>query len=202
MRRRFPAARFADALCALVMLALVAGGSCAIAVATWHVVVASNTRSDLAQAYRAGDNPWTYAWSVARDVGPPESSSNYAATTVRQLTIIGSDDDGKPFSVLAQVLVPRDGAGGMIITQGGFNGGWAFYFDHNTAVLEQYDLDGIERYTLAADRPLAPGPQTLLFSLYFDPPGEGSSVATLTANGEEIARGPVERTISSPFLAE
>jgi hypothetical protein len=204
MRGRVPATGFADALCALVVLAVIAGGSFAIALATWRTVLAFNMESELAPTYRPGDNPWTYAaWSSARDVGVPESSSNYAAKAARKLTVIGSDDDGTSFRVLAQVTVPHDGAEGMIITQGGFAGGWAFYIDHGKPVLEEYDLDGIERYTVAADRPLAPGPQTLLFSFHFDAMGAGEDgVATLTANGEEITRGRIERTLSPPFFAE
>jgi hypothetical protein len=204
MRGRFPATRFADALCALVVLAVIASGSFAIALGTLRTVVAFNMGSDLALTYRPGDNPWTYAaWSSARDLGVPESSSNYAANAAHQLTVIGSDDDGKSFSVLAQATVPRNGAEGMIITQGGFAGGWAFYIDHGRPVLEEYDLDGIERYTIAADRPLAPGPQTLRFSVHFDATDAGEDgVATLTANGEEIARGRIERTLSPSFFAE
>lgn len=204
MRGRFPAARFADALCALVVLAVVAGGSVAIVLASWRLVVASDMRSELALTYRSGDNPWTYAaWSGARDVGVPEGSSSYAATAARKLTVIGSDEDGKSFSVVAQTTVPRDGADGMIITQGGFTGGWVFYIDHGKLVLEQYDLDGIERYIIVADRPLAPGPQKLLFSLHFDARGASQhGIATLTANGEEIARGRIEKTLSPPFFAE
>lgn len=196
MRGRIPATRFADALCALVLLAVIASGSFAIALGTWRTVVAFNMGSELASTYRPGDNPWTY-------VGVPESSSNYAANVVHRLTVIASDDDGKSFSVVAQATVPRNGAEGMIITQSGFASGWAFYIDHGRPVLEEYDLDGIERYTIAADRPLAPGPQTLLFSVHFDAADAGKAgVATLTANGEEIARGRIERTLSPPFFAE
>ena len=204
MRGRFPATWFADALCALVVLAVIASGSFAIALGTWRTVIAFNMGSGLAPTYRLGDNPWTYAaWSSARDVGVPESSSNYAANAAHKLTVIGSDDDGKSFSVVAQATVPRNGAEGMIVTQGGFAGGWAFYIDHGRPVLEEYDLEGIERYTIAADRPLAPGPQTLLFSVRFDTTNAGEAgVATLTANGEEIARGRIERTLSPPFFAE
>ena len=204
MRGRFPATRFADALCALVMLAVIAGGSFAIALSTWRTVVAFNMESELAATYRPGDNPWAYAaWSGARDVGVPESSSNYATNAARKLTVIGPDDDGKSFSVLAQATVSRDDADGMIITQSGFAGGWAFYIDHGRPVLEEYDLDGIERYTIAADRPLASKRQTLLFSFHFDATGAGEDgVATFTANGEEIARGRIERTLSPPFFAE
>ena len=201
MRGRFPAARFAEALCTLVVLAVIAGGSFAIALASLRMVVPFKMGSDLALTYRSGDNPWTYAaWSGARDVGTP---SNYAATAARKLTVIGSGDDGKSFSVVAQATVPRDGADGMIITQGGFAGGWVFYIDHGKLVLEQYDLDGIERYIIVADRPLAPGPQKLLFSLHFDARGASEDgIATLTADGEEIARGRIEKTLSPPFFAE
>jgi hypothetical protein len=196
MRGRFPATRFADALYALAVLAVIASGSFAIALGTWRTVVASDMGSELASTYRPGDNPWTY-------VGVPGSSSNYVATAARRLTVIGSDDDGKSFSVVAQATVPGNGADGMIVTQSGFAGGWAFYIDHGRPVLEEYDLDGIERYTIAADRPLAPGPQTLLFSVRFDATHAGEAgVATLTANGEEIARGRIERTLSPPFFAE
>ena len=87
MRVRFPAAHFADALCALVMLAAIAVGSFAIALTTWRTMVAFNTESELAPTYRPGDNPWTYAaWWSARDISVPQNSSNYVANVAGKLT--------------------------------------------------------------------------------------------------------------------
>jgi hypothetical protein len=197
--RRFPTARFANALGALVVLVVIVGGSLAIAVTTWRAMGAFDADSEMARTYRAGDNPWSYAWSGGRGVGLPHTSSNYAANAMRQPAGVALDADGASFSLLAQVTVPPDGADGMIITQGGLAGGWAFYIDQGKPVFE-YNLDGVERYTIAAARPLAPGPQTLLFSFRFDAKGEGEGgVATITTNGEEIARGRIGKTLSRPF---
>jgi hypothetical protein len=91
MRGHSPAAGFADALCALMVLVVIAGGSLAIAVATRRAMSAFDADSVIASTYRAGDNPWSYAWSSGRDIGVPESSSNYAANAARQPAGMASD---------------------------------------------------------------------------------------------------------------
>jgi hypothetical protein len=63
MRRHFPRARVAAVLFTVLLLAAIAGGYTWIAVATWQTIAPHGTGWQISHMYRAGDNPWGYAWS-------------------------------------------------------------------------------------------------------------------------------------------
>ncbi|HUC64982.1 MAG TPA: hypothetical protein VMA53_06120 [Stellaceae bacterium] len=195
-------ARRAGICCAVVLVIAIAAGSIAIAVATWQTVVPHHPGSEMALALRAGDNPWKYAWSAAGERGIAENSSSHAVDIARLRAVPPPEVKGKSFTILAEVIIPPEGGEGMIVTQGGLSGGWAFYVRNSRPVFH-YNLDGMERYTVAAERPLAPGRRTLVVTVYDDAQGTGEGgVATIAANGEPIARGRIEKTRSSPFAFE
>ncbi len=86
----------------------------------------------------------------------------------------------------------------MIIAQGGLVGGWAFYVESGRPVFH-YHVAGVERYTIAAERPLAPGQHTLAFAFNYDGSSAGGGgTGTIFANGKPIAQGRIERTIPRP----
>ena len=182
-----------------LLLAVIAGGSLGIAFVIRPMTVSTGTWPGTL-VYREGDNPWrSYAWLAASRKAPSGNSTSYAASTPRASEGTAPDVEGKSFSIQAQVTIPQDGADGMIITQGGLVGGWAFYLDNSRPVFH-YNLDGIDRYTIAADRTLAPGPQTLLLAFNHDTKGAGEGgIATIVANGDQIARGRIEKTLATPF---
>ena len=195
MRRHFPRAGFADVIFTVLLLAAIAGGCIGIAVATWQTFVPDGAGSQLAYMYRAGGNPWGYAWSSAGDERLQRTSFSYYAGMTSIPEAAAPDVRDKSFTISAQVKIPQDGAQGMLITRGGHSGGWAFYVDGSKPVFH-YNLVGSEQYTIAAERPLAPGPHTLVFAFNYDGGGTGKGgVGTITANGEQIARGRIAKTI-------
>jgi hypothetical protein len=188
----------AGTCCAIIVIAIVAG-FVAIAVATWQTIVPHHRGSEMALALRAGDNPWKNAWSAAGEQGLSDNSSSHAVDIARLPAVPSPEVKGNSFTILAEVIIPPEGGEGMIVTQGGLSGGWAFYVRNSKPVFH-YNLDGMERYSIAADRPLAPGRRTLVVTVYDDARGMGEGgVATIAANGEPIARGRIEKTRTSPF---
>jgi hypothetical protein len=192
-------ARRAGTCCAVVLVIAIAAGSVAIAVATWQTLVPHHRGSEMALALRAGDNPWKKAWSAVGDDGLTENLSNHAVDIAQLPAVPSPEVKGKSFAILAEVIIPPEGGEGMIVTQGGLSGGWAFYVRNSKPVFH-YNLDGTERYAVASDRPLAPGRRTLVVTVYDDAQGAGEGgVATISANGEPMARGRIEKTRTSPF---
>jgi arylsulfatase len=105
-------------------------------------------------------------------------------------------------TITAEVEVPEDGGNGAIIVQGGRFGGWALYVKDGVPAYD-YNFLGLERTTVAATQPLAPGRATIRFGFVYDGGGLGKGgEGTLLVNGEEVARGRIERTQPIVFSAD
>jgi len=106
------------------------------------------------------------------------------------------DLKNKSFKVGSDVVIPADGAEGMIATQGGRFNGWALYLLEGKPVFH-YNLAGVQRFTIAAKDKLPPGEHVIIMDFKYDGGlGKGSDV-TITVNNKPVAQGRVERTI--PF---
>jgi arylsulfatase len=110
-----------------------------------------------------------------------------------------SVNGGRPWSAKATVTVPPGGGDGMIVTQGGFFGGWGLaVLGGKPALLYRYnDLAG-SLSRLAAAGPLAPGPHEIRIDFRPDDPHPGAGgTFFLAVDGGEPAMLHVAKTI--PF---
>jgi hypothetical protein len=65
-----------------------------------------------------------------------------------------------------------------------------------------YNFLGLKRFTIAADKPLAPGKATILLDFAYDGAGPGNGgTATLVVNGEKVAQGRFDVTQCCAFSA-
>jgi arylsulfatase len=104
----------------------------------------------------------------------------------------------KSWTITAQVDLP-DKAEGMIITQGGSEGGYGLYLREGKPTFV-YNFLGQARSTFAADNALPPGPCKLVVDFAYDGGGMGKgATVTLSADGGQLARGRLERTIPIQF---
>jgi arylsulfatase len=104
--------------------------------------------------------------------------------------------------ITAEVEVPKGGANGAIIVQGGRFGGWALYVKDGVPAYD-YNFLGLQRTTLAATKPLAPGKTTIRFDFAYDGGGLGKGGnGTLFVDGEKVAEGRIERTQPMIFSAD
>jgi hypothetical protein len=179
-RRRLLPARVSSAMLAILLVAICAIGCIGIGVSV----------DQLAYLHRSG--LWTRS-----DRGVARTSFTYSAGTARIPPSAAPDLTGRSFSITALLEIPQDGATGMIITRGGLDGGWAFYVEHGKPVFHHNEAGG-ERYTIAAERPLAPGQHTLMFAFSHDGSASGGGTGTISTNGEPIARGRIEQTGTRP----
>src|SRR5271165_2801342 len=104
----------------------------------------------------------------------------------------------KSYTITAEVDVPQGGGNGMIVTAGGFNGGYGLYllngkpvFNYNMLMLAQFRCEG--------QQPLAPGKHTIVFDFTYDGPGVAKGgTGVLKVDDADVATLKMPHTI--PFL--
>jgi arylsulfatase len=108
----------------------------------------------------------------------------------------------RSFSITAEVQIPSSGASGVIIAQGGRFGGWSLWLQDGRPRFT-YNWLGIERYEVAADRPMPPGQQVLRFDFAYDGGKPGAAgVGRLSHGGAPLAEGRIARTQPFVFSAD
>ena len=107
------------------------------------------------------------------------------------------DMKNKSFQIVASVEVPKGGANGMLITQGGRFAGLGFYVLGGKPAFT-YNLAGVERYTIVGKDKLTPGKHTVAVDFKVDGPGLGKGgTATITVDDTPVGVGKLARTL--PF---
>jgi len=101
-------------------------------------------------------------------------------------------------AITAELLVPGEGANGVIAVQGGRFAGWALYVRDDVLTYCHNWFD-TERYYVRGDGPLPAGTVTVQYQFQFDggTPGAGGN-GRLIVDGETVGEGRIERTV--PFL--
>lgn len=105
----------------------------------------------------------------------------------------------KSWTITAQVELPDGKAQGMIVTQGGSEGGYGLYLRDGKPTFV-YNFLGMERPTFTADAALPEGKATIVVQFDYDGGGMGKGgTVTLSANGTQVAKGRLERTVPIQF---
>jgi arylsulfatase len=105
-------------------------------------------------------------------------------------------------AITAEVEAPKNGAKGVLLTQGGRFGGWSLYLNDGKPTYT-YNWLGLQRYTVAATQALPPGKATIRFEFAYDGGGLGKGgKGTLFVNGKQVATGRIERTQCCVFSAD
>src|SRR5215469_11479436 len=105
----------------------------------------------------------------------------------------------RSYSVTADVELPKGGANGVIIAQGGRFGGWSLYLKNGKAAY-CYNFLGLNEYKVSAPQALGPGKATIRMGFAYDGGGMGKGgTATLLVNGQKVASGRVDRTQPTGF---
>ena len=105
-------------------------------------------------------------------------------------------------TITAEVEIPKGGADGVILTQGGRFGGWSLYMKDGKPIYT-YNFLGLERYTVASNSAVPAGDATVVLDFVYDGGGLGKGgMATLSVNGETVAEGRIEKTQPLIFSAD
>ena len=105
-------------------------------------------------------------------------------------------------SITADVDVPQGKAEGVILAQAGRFGGWSLYLKDGKPTYT-YNWLGLERYTVVASQPLAPGKATIRLEFAYDGGGIGKGgMGTLFVNDQKVGEGRIEKTQCCVFSAD
>ena len=105
-------------------------------------------------------------------------------------------------TITAELDVPDAGANGTVLAQGGRFGGWALYVKDGVPAYD-YNFLGLQRTSIAASKPLAPGKATVRFDFAYDGGGPGKGgTGTLYVNDEKVAQGRIDHTQAGIFSAD
>jgi len=108
----------------------------------------------------------------------------------------------RSMSITAEIEVPASGANGTVLAQGGRFGGWSLYVKDGVPAYD-YNFLGLQRTSISATKPLAPGKATIRFEFAYDGggPGKGGK-GTLLVNDEKVAEGTIQHTQAGIFSAD
>jgi arylsulfatase A-like enzyme len=108
----------------------------------------------------------------------------------------------KSHQITADVEIPAGGASGVILAQAGRFGGWSIYFKDGKPAYT-YNFLGMERFTVAAKEPVAPGKAKIRFEFVYDGGGLGKGgIAKIYVNDDKVAEGRIDRTQGHFFSAD
>ena len=107
-----------------------------------------------------------------------------------------------PHTVTAEIEVKDANAGGVIIAQAGYFGGWTLYMKAGK-VHHEYNWFALERTNVAAPTALAAGKHTIVYEFIPDEakPGTGGK-SVITIDGKKVAEGHIPKTQAYLFSAD
>jgi arylsulfatase len=106
------------------------------------------------------------------------------------------DTKNKSWQIKAEVVIPKGGGEGVVITHGGRFAGYALYLLKGKPVF-CYNLAGVAHYYVAGKEKLKPGAHTIVYDFKHDGPGLGQGgVGTIQVDGKTAATGRIERTLA------
>jgi len=105
-------------------------------------------------------------------------------------------------TITAELEIPKKGANGAILAQGGRFGGWSLYIKNGKPTYT-YNWLGLHRYTIAAKQPLPAGKSTVRYEFAYDGGGPAKGgTGTLFVNGKKVATGRIDQTQCCAFSAD
>ncbi len=103
------------------------------------------------------------------------------------------------YLISAQIVVPEEGASGVIACQGGNMSGWALYLDPSGKVTYHYNCFGQYLTTLSTNEKLEGGQHQVLLKYDHDGGFGAGGEAYLFIDGEKVDQGRIDRTVPLVF---
>jgi arylsulfatase len=105
----------------------------------------------------------------------------------------------RSFTIAADIDVPAGDTSGTLVAMGSKFGGWSFHLANGrpVAYMAASQLEG-DQSSVAAQAALAPGKTHLEYEFHYDGGRNAGGEMVIRANGQEIGRGRIARTISKP----
>ena len=140
-------------------------------------------------------------------VGRPDLMAGRTSLTVYE-GMIGMSENvfintkNRSHSITAEVTIPAGGAKGVLLAQAGRFGGWSLYLKDGKPAYT-YNFLGLQRFTVAAKKPIPAGKATIRYEFAYDGGGLAKGGAgTIYVNGQKVAEGRIERTQPMMFSGD
>lgn len=141
---------------------------------------------------------------IASMVGRPDLMEGRTSLTLHE-GMTGMMDNvfinvkNQSLTITADLEIPKGGAEGVILCQGGRFGNWSLYT--NGGKLNYcYNWGGLKEFNITADTPLPDGQVTVRFDFVYDGGGLGKGgKGTLFVNDLKVAEGRIDQTASVIF---
>jgi arylsulfatase len=105
-------------------------------------------------------------------------------------------------TITADLEIPKGGASGVILCQGGRFGGWSFHLRGGRPSYS-YNFLGMQRTTITATKPVPAGKATVKMDFAYDGGGRAKGgLVTLYVDGNKVGQGRVERTQPGIFSVD
>jgi arylsulfatase len=140
-------------------------------------------------------------------VGRPDLMAGRTSLTVYEgmtgmLENVFINTKNRSHSLTAEVEIPDGGAKGVILAQAGRFGGWTLYLKDGKPAYS-YNFLGLQRFTIAASKPLPAGKATIRYEFASDGGGMGKGgLGMIFVNDMKVAEGRIEHTIPFVFSAD
>jgi len=143
----------------------------------------------------------------AEMVGRPDLMASRTSLTVYD-GMIGMSENvfintkNRSLTITAEIVIPKGGANGVIISQAGRFGGWSLYFKDGKPTYA-YNFLGLETTKIAANEAIPEGKATIRYEFAYDGPGLGKGgTGTILVNGKKVAEGKIKRTQPGFYSAD
>jgi arylsulfatase len=143
----------------------------------------------------------------ARAVGRPDLMAGRTSLTLGEgmtgmLENVFINVKNRSKTITAEVEVPKGGANGTVIAQGGRFGGWSLYVKNGVPAYD-YNFLGLQRTSISGKKPLAQGKATIRFDFAYEGGGPGKGgMGALFVNDEKVAEGRIAHTQAGIFSAD
>ncbi|NEQ43959.1 MAG: arylsulfatase [Leptolyngbya sp. SIOISBB] len=105
-------------------------------------------------------------------------------------------------TITADLMLPKEGAEGVILSEGGLTGGFTLYVKDNKLAYD-YNWFDLERTSITASTPLPTGNVNVRFDFKYDGGGSGKGgTGTLYVNNRKVGQGSIPKTVAGRFGLE
>ncbi len=134
--------------------------------------------------------------------GAPRDRYTFFAGTVGVFEAAAPNTKNRSFRMTADVVIPPQGAQGVLVAMGGRFGGYSLYVREGR-LHYWYNNSGLEQTCFSSETPLPPGPCQLAIDFTYDGGGQGrGGEVRLLVNGERVGGGRLARTVPRIFARE
>jgi hypothetical protein len=137
-----------------------------------------------------------------RQPRPAGTHFTYYAGTGHLYVSLTPSYENHSHTITALIDVPKQGANGVILADGGFGGGFSLFLKDGKPIYT-YNYFRQTITTITAPESLPPGPAKIVLKFAYDGGGLGkAALATLLVNGKVVGEARIPQTVPTAFSFE